>query len=208
MTVKGYERLSCVTSQKWVTWHLMCCTWPRRDTRALLKQSLSGSRNVQTRVIDEKPNKISQPVLNETTNRTGQGRYVSSTVGDGSHGWPRRPEFKFQFREGITSNALTQTWCSSYVNRDSGLLNLGTESKTFALWSQIVKFNTSVAKLKMGWLCALLILAYWLIMQKRDLQMWQRYADVLFWCFSFSAFKKGSGSDRRNDQSLTSSRTT
>lgn len=127
MMVKGYERLNKSGSPD-----TLCRTWPRSDTRALLKQSQSGSRNVQTQVIDEKPNKISQPVLNGTTNRTGQGRYVSSIVGDGSHCWPRRPEFLFQFREGVTGNVLTQTWCSLYVNCDSRLLNSGTESKTFA----------------------------------------------------------------------------
>lgn len=65
MVVKGSERLSRVTPQKQVTRFFMCPTWPRSDTRALPKQSQSGSRNVQTQAIDEKPNKISQPVLND-----------------------------------------------------------------------------------------------------------------------------------------------
>lgn len=192
MIVKGDGRLSCATPQKWVTWHFASCMaseW-HQSSSSTLTVRLEECANT---VIDEKRSKISQPVLNGTTNRTRPGQYVSSIVGDGSHGRPRRPEFTFQFREGV----LTQTWCSSYVNRDSGLLHLRTESKT------LLKFMESgnrvyplVAILIMGRLCAALMLAYWLIMLQHALQMWPRHADLI-WCFS--AFKKGGGSDRRND---------
>lgn len=124
MLVKGDGRLGCATPQKWVTWHFVSCTaseW-HQSSSSTLAVRLEECANT---VIDEKRSKISQPVLNGTTNRTRPGQYVNSIVGDGSHGRPRRPEFTFQFREGV----LTQTWCSSYVNRDSGLLHLRTESK-------------------------------------------------------------------------------
>lgn len=72
---------------------------------------------------------------------------------------------------------------------------LGHRVKNLCISSQVIKFNTLVAKLIMGWLCAVLLLAYWLKILKRTLQMWLRYVEVLFW--SFSAFKKGGGSDKK-----------
>lgn len=76
----------------------------------------------------------------------------------------------------------------------------------WSLWSRVIEFNTLVAILTMSRLCAALMLAYWLIMLQHALQMRTRHADLI-WCFS--AFKKGGGSDRRNDcdwgQALTSS---
>lgn len=53
MMVKGYERRSCVAPQNWITWYSMCHVWPWSDTKGLLKHSQSGSKNVQTQVLDE-----------------------------------------------------------------------------------------------------------------------------------------------------------